>query len=54
MSTITNQLERVKRKFAALCYNHLISHAGPTYINAVAHLKVHNLSERRHQDALFY
>jgi hypothetical protein len=49
-----NKLERIQQKFAALCYNRFLPQVHYTYSNALEHLKLHTLHERRdHLNALF-
>jgi hypothetical protein len=53
-TTDANKLERIQRKFAALCYNRFLPQVHYTYSNALERLKLHTLRKRRnHLDALF-
>jgi hypothetical protein len=55
-STNANKLQRIQKKFVALCYNRFISpdSNGYSYANALQVLNLRNLHERRHQlDAIF-
>jgi hypothetical protein len=53
-TTDANKLERIQKKFAALCYNRFLPQVHYTYSNALEHLKLHTLHKRRdHLDALF-
>jgi hypothetical protein len=55
-STDAKKLERIQRKFVALCYNRFLSRDsnGYSYANALQILNLNTLHERRHQlDAIF-
>jgi hypothetical protein len=55
-STNAKKLERIQRKFVALCYNRFLSRDsnGYSYVNALQVLNLRTLHERRHQlDAIF-
>ena len=54
-SADTNKVERIQRKFAALCHNRLFPHARCSYANASEYVKQHTLRDRRnHLDALTF
>jgi hypothetical protein len=54
-ATDAKKLERIQRKFAALCQNCFFTHDNVTYEDLLESLKLHTLHDRRlHLDALFF
>jgi hypothetical protein len=54
-ATDAKKLERIQRKFVALCQNHFSTHDHVTYDILLEFLKLHTLHDRRlHLDALFF
>jgi hypothetical protein len=45
-TTDANKLERIQQKFAALCYNRLLSHVHYSYAKSLEYLKLHTLCKR--------
>jgi hypothetical protein len=55
MATDAKKLERIQRKFVALCQNRFCTHNHVTYEVLLEFLKLHTLHDRRlHLDALFF